>query len=172
MSRSRLPLALMIGCALGCATPTAPAPRTFGLEATLDHVHPDGLLRNPTFSQVVIARNVSELAFISGQTAIQMDGSVPGVGQLDLQIQAALANLDRALTAVGARKRDVVNLRVYVVDYDPADLEMIADELRFFFETDEMPASTYSGVNALYNPDLLFQVDAVVAVPASAAAAR
>jgi enamine deaminase RidA (YjgF/YER057c/UK114 family) len=66
------------------------------------------------YSQISIVEP-SRLAFISGQVAWRRDGS-PAPDTLAGQAEVVVANARAALAAVGASPKDLVMVRVYLVD--------------------------------------------------------
>jgi enamine deaminase RidA (YjgF/YER057c/UK114 family) len=108
-----------------------------------------------------------KLAFVSGQVALDSDGQVVGPGDLAAQTAQALRNLHRILGALGADWPDVVRFAWYVLD--ASSVQVIRD-VRDEFIRDSLgdkpnPASTLVQVSALFRPEFLVEVDAVVAVP-------
>jgi enamine deaminase RidA (YjgF/YER057c/UK114 family) len=107
------------------------------------------------------------LAFVSGQVALDSGGQVVGPGDLAAQTAQAMRNLHRILGALGADWPDVVRFAWYVLD--ASSVQVIRD-VRDEFIRDSLgdkpnPASTLVQVAALFRPELLVEVDAVVAVP-------
>ena len=114
------------------------------------------------YSQISIAEP-GRLAFLSGQVAWLPSGEeapkeVAGQGKI------AAANLAAALKELGASGQDIVMLRVYVVDATTEKFQQVQtslDELK----GSGMPSITTIGVQALYSPDILVEIEMVVRVP-------
>lgn len=123
----------------------------------------------PGFAHAVTV--TGQLAFVSGQVALDAAGKVVSPGDLRTQTRQALSNLGAILRALGADWADVVRFSWYVLD--ASDVQVIRDV------RDEMirptlggranPASTLVQVAALVRPEFLVEVDAVVALPGSQA---
>ncbi len=80
------------------------------------------------------------------------------------QAKIAAANLAAALKDLGASGQDIVMLRVYVVDATTEKFQQVQtalDELK----GDGMPSITTIGVQALYSPDILVEIEMMVRVP-------
>jgi 2-iminobutanoate/2-iminopropanoate deaminase len=102
-----------------------------------------------------------DLLFISGQVAWDAAGQVVGKGDPVRQAEQVFANLQCILDAHDAGFEDIVKVTVYVTDL--SWFEQLSDiRLRLFSQSP--PASVIVQVAALVHPDLLLEVDAVVAV--------
>ena len=110
------------------------------------------------FSQLVVASG-RQTVYISGQTAWDADKKLRA---LDLagQMRAALHNVQAAIEATGGTLADIVALRIYVVDYRPQYVPIIADALRAFFPSGQAPTSTWIGVQALALEEFLVEIEA------------
>ena len=121
-----------------------------------------------TFSQIVaVPAGPARTVFVSGQVAVDERQNLVGEGDLPAQAVRAFRNLETALTAAGATTADVVKLNVYVKDYDPAQAASIGDALRSVFGSDNLPASTWLGVQSLAKEGFLIEVDAIAVVERS-----
>jgi len=111
------------------------------------------------FSQVVIATG-RKLVFISGQTAWDSRKNIVGGDSVLEQARQAFRNLEKALEAAGGTLKDVVALRIYVVDYQAESGTAVGTALREFFSPENPPASTWIGVSALAVPEFLIEIEA------------
>jgi len=102
--------------------------------------------------------------YISDQVALDSTGTLVGGSDLRLQLGQALRNLSAVLLAGRALPADVVQLRVYVVDYRPADYAVVRDAVTAFTAGGRPPALTLIGVTALPAAGLRVAVDAVAHV--------
>ena len=130
----------------------------------LEHIQPEGLFRSERlgFTQVVAARP-GRLVFVAGQTACDRRGR-PSGGDIAAQAGVALENVGIALAAAGAGPADVTMLRIYIVGYTPAIAAEVGARVASFFAGVEPPASTWLGVQALFHPDFLIEIEAVAVV--------
>jgi enamine deaminase RidA (YjgF/YER057c/UK114 family) len=118
-----------------------------------------------SFSQiVVVSQDKFRTAYISGQVAVDDRQNLVGEGDLKVQAMRAFQNLDTALTAAGARTTDVVKLNIYVKNYQPADAVAVGEALRKYFPHQDLPASTWLGVQSLAQEGFLIEVDAIAVV--------
>lgn len=111
------------------------------------------------FAQVVYSQG-DRYIHCSGQTAWTKDGALVGGDDLGAQLEAALDNVRTALAEVGATPKDLVRVTIYVVDYQPEQVEVVTNAMSAFFDAEHLPACTLVGVQALAMPDFLVEVEA------------
>ena len=126
----------------------------------IEHIRPAGLANNPAYTQVVAA-TASRTVYVSGQVAMDADGTVVGVGDLAIQTEQVIRNLQIALEEAGATFEDVVKITTFVVDYQPEHRAVISEVRERFLPAGAPPASTLVGVSALALPDWLIEIEAV-----------
>jgi enamine deaminase RidA (YjgF/YER057c/UK114 family) len=122
--------------------------------------HPEGLLHNPAFSQVVAASGRRTI-YTAGQVSIDEHGALVGAGDLAAQTAQVMRNVGLALSAVGASYADIVKITTYVVNYKPEYRTVIGKARSPFFASGTPPASTLVGVAALALPEWLVEIEAV-----------
>jgi len=119
-----------------------------------------------SFTQVITVSPAatSRMVYVSGQVVVVQDQVL--IGGLDLAAQAmqAFQNLAAALAAGGATTADVVKMNIYVKDYKPEHAALVSEALRRFFPQQQLPTSTWLGVQALAKEEFLIEVDAVAIV--------
>jgi 2-iminobutanoate/2-iminopropanoate deaminase len=76
------------------------------------HINPDGLHKNPAFSQAVVAEG-GKTIYIGGQNGILSDGTMAG-DNLASQTEQAYKNIIEILKTVGASQENVVKQTIYV----------------------------------------------------------
>ena len=94
---------------------------------------------------------------MSGTTATAPDGSIVGLGDVGAQTVQTIANIRRALEAVGATLEDVVRTRIYVRDI--AQWEAIGRAHGEVFGAIR-PASAMVEVSGLVDPAMLVEIEA------------
>ncbi|MFL6501657.1 MAG: RidA family protein [Candidatus Udaeobacter sp.] len=126
-----------------------------------EYVNPDSLFPSLPhgFSQVVIASG-KKMVFISGQTAWDAQKNILGGNSVLEQARQAFRNLETAMEAAGGTLKDVVALRIYVVDYQAESGTAVGTALREFFSSHNPPASTWIGVTTLADPEFLIEIEA------------
>jgi enamine deaminase RidA (YjgF/YER057c/UK114 family) len=102
------------------------------------------------------------LVLLSGQTGADASGSLVD-GGLTAQVEQALVNVGLAVEAGGGTVADVLRLRFYVVGWDPSLLDdFMAGGGAAMARMPELAhaAVTVIGVQALFTPDILVEVEA------------
>ena len=125
------------------------------------YINPDSLFPSLPhgFSQLVMASG-RKMVFISGQTAWDTRKNIVGGDSVLEQARQAFRNLEKAMEAAGGTLKDVVALRIYVVDYQAESGTAVGTALREFFSAESPPASTWIGVSALAVPEFLIEIEA------------
>lgn len=109
-----------------------------------------------------ISLSGADLIFISGQVAQDSEGNTVGKGDIVLQTEQALKNLQNVLEASGASLADVVKVTVFLRNMEQRD---IVAEVRKRFFKDNLPASTLVEVSKLAHQDWLIEIEAVAVAP-------
>jgi len=114
-----------------------------------------------------VASSTGRLLLVSGQTGQDASGTV--AEGLAAQVERALLNVALAVEAAGGDVSHLVRLRFYVVGWDPSMIEaFMAGGGAAVAQLPGLPrtAVTVIGVQALFTPDLLVEVEAEAVVPA------
>lgn len=118
------------------------------------------------FSQISVVEQ-GRLAFLSGQIAAA-PGSQDTPKDIASQAKLATASLAAALDDLEASAQDIVMMCVYVVNATTEAFQQVLTALRELLG-DAMPSMTTIGVQALYTPEILVEIEMVVRLPAVAA---
>ena len=126
-----------------------------------EYVNPNSLFPSLPhgFSQVVIASG-RKMVFVSGQTAWDIQKNIVGGDSVLEQARQAFRNLEKAMESAGGTLKDVIALRIYVVDYQAESGTAVGIALREFFSAENPPAITWIGVSALADPEFLIEIEA------------
>lgn len=110
------------------------------------------------FSQTVIVKTGNyKTLYISGQIGSGTD--------LESQTIATFKNLEKQLHQANATFKDVVKMNTYIVNFQPEiDLPIFRKVRKEFLGTENYPASTLVGIQALGNRDWLIEIDAVAVI--------
>jgi enamine deaminase RidA (YjgF/YER057c/UK114 family) len=125
-----------------------------------EYINPNNLFPSLPhgFSQAVVASG-RKMVFISGQTAWDAQKNIVGGDNLLEQARQALRNVKAAIEAAGGSLKDVVALRIYIVNYRPENAAAVGSALKEFFPQTP-PASTWIGVSTLAVPEFLIEIEA------------
>jgi len=124
---------------------------------------PEGMFQPVPYHHVSIATG-SRQVHVAGQIARDADGNRIATDDLAGQVAQALRNTARGLAGAGATFSDVVRLRFFVTHWSPekmddfmAGFNGVVDELGI---PQPMPPVSLIGVDYLFEPDVLVEVEA------------
>lgn len=123
-------------------------------------------LAEAEYAYVSTVEPATRLVFTAGACPLDGNGRTVAPSDHAAQARQAMANLETALTAAGARLTDVVKTTVYVASAHQPDLVTAWQVVRDAFG-DHDPPSTLLGVAALGYSEQLVEVEAVAAVRAA-----
>ena len=129
----------------------------------VEKINPAGLHEPEGYTQVVVAQGTKRV-YIAGQIGVGTDHVVVGPAVAS-QTAKAFENLGVALEAAGASWEHVVKWTGYIVDLDEAKLGEFFAGIGQAAEQGLVPtAATLIGVQALYMPDLLVEIEAIAEI--------
>lgn len=126
-------------------------------------VNPPGMKPLGMYTQVTVAQGGS-IAFISGQVSVDANGKVVGAGDIQAQAVQVFENLKLALGGIGATFNDVIKFTIYIVGLTQERRKAVMDIRGRYISHKNPPAATMIGVDKLVEPELLVEIEAVVAV--------
>ncbi len=127
---------------------------------SIQRINPPELAPPQGYDHVVVATGTTRV-YVAGQTGIGPDGRVVG-DDLASQTAQALRNVGTALAAADAGWEHVVKMTVLIVGFEPSMAEGLFAGLGAAFG-DDIPttATTLHGVQSLFEPDFLVEIDVV-----------
>lgn len=135
------------------------------VDGRVELLNPEGLHRNPAFSNVAVVSGSVRTIYIGGQDAVDAEGNIVGIGDIAAQTEQVLRNLRTALTAAGAGPEHVVKWNVLIVEgQDFASGYAVFQ--RVWGVRPDPPVITAAVVKGLAHPDFLVEMDAIAVVPA------
>lgn len=126
-------------------------------------VNPPGLKPLGMYTQVAVAQGGS-VAFISGQVSVDASGKVVGAGDIEAQAVQVFENLKAALGSIGATFEDVIKFTIFIVGFSQERRKAVMDVRGRYISRTNPPAATMVGIDQLVEPELLLEIEAVVAV--------
>lgn len=134
---------------------------------TTQLLSPAGMLQGAPYHHVAVATGTTHV-HVAGQIGQPGDEPV-AADDLAAQVAQSLRNTALGLTAAGATFADVVRLTFYVTRWTPDKIEafmagvhLVADEIGLPLP---LPPSSLIGVDVLYTPDVLIEVEATAVLP-------
>ncbi|MEV4552443.1 RidA family protein [Nonomuraea wenchangensis] len=130
---------------------------------TVQYFTPEGMLQPTPYHHVAVGKGTTQV-HVSGQVARQADGTPVAPGDLAGQVAQALRNIALGLAGAGASFADVLRLTFYVTQWSPekigdfmAGVEAVAEQIGLQLP---MPPASLIGVEYLFEPDVLVEVEA------------
>jgi enamine deaminase RidA (YjgF/YER057c/UK114 family) len=128
---------------------------------------PEGMLQPTPYHHVAVGTG-SRHVHVSGQISRAGDGTPIAPGDLEGQVAHALRNTAIGLAGAGATFDDVLRLTFYVTRWAPekidafmAGVEQVAGEIGLRLP---LPPASLIGVDFLFEPDVLVEVEATALV--------
>jgi len=131
----------------------------------IELLSPDGLHKNPAYSQVAVVEGNYRTIYIGGQNAVDKDGNLVGKGDIEAQAKQVLQNLETAVKAGGGSFENIIKWNVYILQG-----QSVQKALKVFqgpmSKMKSPPLISGIFVAGLANPDFLLEMEAVAVVPA------
>ena len=131
---------------------------------SIERINPDELARPSGFAHAVKATGTVTV-HLAGQTALDRDGNVAGIGDFAAQAAQVFRNLATALQASGCSAANLVKLTVFLTDMN--NLGPYREARNTFFASVTPPAApavTLVEVSKLYGADFLIEIEGIAAV--------
>jgi enamine deaminase RidA (YjgF/YER057c/UK114 family) len=106
------------------------------------------------------AMRVGDIVYVSGQAAVDGDGSLVGADDFDVQAGQAFANVERVLLANGTTMNRVIKVTLFLTSMNDAP-KMLALRRQWF--APPYPAESMVEVSALHVPGAKIVIDVVAA---------
>ncbi|HWQ38009.1 MAG TPA: RidA family protein [Burkholderiales bacterium] len=126
-------------------------------------INPANVRRIGAFSHAAATQG-GVTVHVSGQIALDKDGSLVGKGDLRAQTQQVFENIRIILEEAGGSFNDVVKLTHYVVGLKPENRALITEVRNKYVNQANPPASTMIGIDALVMDGLLIEVEALAVI--------
>ena len=134
------------------------------MTANVQHLSPDGLHKNPAYSQAVVVTGNAKTIYVGGQNAVDSLGNVVGKGDIKAQTAQIMKNMETLLAAGGATLGHVIKWNVHIVAGQPLGPGFEAFQAAWG-DRPNPPIVTMAFVSGLASPDYLVEIDAIAVVP-------
>lgn len=126
--------------------------------------NPEGLHKNPAFTQMVTVSGPVRTICIGAQVPVNGEGVIIGKGDIRAQTEQILANIGACLQAANARPENLIQWRIYVAegqDMRPA----FEAGMQWWGDRPNPPLNTVMYVSGFWPADFLISIEAVAVVP-------
>jgi enamine deaminase RidA (YjgF/YER057c/UK114 family) len=120
-------------------------------------------IKPPGYTHVVVSTGEKTI-YLSGQVAFNEKGEVVGKGNIEAQTRQVFENIKICLKAAGADFKDVVKFTYFVKDFKSEYLGIIRNVRNSYINTEQPPASSLVGVQALFNPEVMIEIEAIAVI--------
>jgi enamine deaminase RidA (YjgF/YER057c/UK114 family) len=114
-------------------------------------------------NDVCMVVRANNTVYVRGQTAMDLDGKIVGVGDAAAQTENAMACAKVLLEEAGSKLEDVVKIVIYITDraYREPVYRVVGKWLKGVY-----PVSTGIIVQGLAKPEYLMEIDIIAEIPA------
>ena len=134
------------------------------MDTKIEHINPDGLFKNPAFSQIVTTHGNGKTIYIGGQNSVTVNREIVGKGNIQEQTEQTMQNVQTALTSCGATFENVVKLSIHIVQGQNV-YEAFQASQKFLSGLKNPPTISVLIVYGLANPNFLIEIDAIAFTP-------
>ena len=122
-------------------------------------INPTPWLQHFNMNHAIEVKGGERTLYLSGQTASAPDASALNPGDLVAQFKTAWDNLKAALAEADMQPAHVVRMNIYTTDI-ALFMENAGDICPIFAADGVLPVCTLLGISALYDPDLMVEIEA------------
>ena len=114
-------------------------------------------------NDVCMVVRANNTVYVRGQTAMDLDGKIIGVGDAAAQTENAMACAKVLLEEAGSKLEDVVKIVIYITDraYREPVYRVVGKWLKGVY-----PVSTGIIVQGLAKPEYMMEIDIIAEIPA------
>jgi enamine deaminase RidA (YjgF/YER057c/UK114 family) len=134
------------------------------MEGKMNHVNPDGLIKNPAFSQIITTEGNGKTIYIGGQNSVNNAREIIGKGDILMQTRQVMKNLEVALKSCDAGFKNLIKLNIHIAQgQDAYKAFQVSQE--FMGQIPNPLIITVLFVVGFVNPDFLIEIDAIAFLP-------
>ena len=131
---------------------------------TVQYINPEGLLKNPAFTQLAVVSGPAKTVYIGMQNAVDASRNIIGNGDIAAQTEQVLKNIQICLDAAGAKPEHIVQWNIYVAQGQPIQAAAAVGQ-RWWGNRPNPPLNTVVFVAGFSPPDFLVGIDVIAVVP-------
>lgn len=140
-------------------------PEEASLEGSVQFINPDGLPKNPAYTNVVVVSGSVKTIYIGAQGAFDAStGTIVGKGDIGAQTVQVLKNIQAALAGAGAKLEHIIKWTIYLTQGQPLQPAFEAG-MRAWGDRPNPPLNTVMYVSELVPSDCLVCIEAIAVVP-------
>ncbi|WP_110515092.1 RidA family protein [Herpetosiphon llansteffanensis] len=124
-------------------------------------LNPAGMPAANGYSHVAEVRG-GRTIYLAGQVALNVQGEVVGLNDLEAQTRQVFANLQAGLAAVGATFEHVVKLNYYLLDI--SQIAVVRTIRDLYVNVSQPPTSTAVEVRRFVRDEFLIEIDAIAVI--------
>lgn len=134
-------------------------------QGSVQYINPDGLPKNPGYTNVIVVTGPVKTIYIGAQGAFDpASRTIVGKGDIKAQTEHVLKNLEIALAASGAKPEHLIKWNIYIAQGQPIQSGFEAFQ-RWWGNRPNAPANTVVVVPELIPSDFLVAIEAIAVVP-------
>ena len=111
---------------------------------------------------LVTLQGDGQVVDLKGQVPLDAEGNIVGIGDMPVQVDKVLENIQAVLAALGGEMGDILSLTQHTTDIAAF---MTSGDVRARYFKESYPATTTVEVLALYHPDILAEIMAIAEIP-------
>jgi enamine deaminase RidA (YjgF/YER057c/UK114 family) len=135
------------------------------LEGSVQFINPDGLPKNPAYTNVVAVSGSVKTIYIGAQGAFDAStGTIVGKGDIGAQTVQVLKNIQAALAGAGAKLEHIIKWTIYLTQRQPLQPAFEAG-MHAWGDRPNPPLNTVMYVSELVPSDCLVCIEAIAVVP-------
>ncbi len=134
------------------------------ITGSVEYINPEGLPKNPAFTQVVVASGPVKTVYIGMQNAVDGARNIVGKGDIAAQTEQTLKNVQVCLEAAGAKPEHIVMWTIYIAQGQSIQVGAAAGQ-RWWGNRPNPPANSVVIVPEFAPPDFLVGIEAIAVVP-------
>ena len=119
----------------------------------MEQIRAQGVDEPGTYAQCIRA---GDILYLAGQTAVDADGQIVGLGNVEVQAEFIWHQIGHILRAAGADYPAIAKVTTYVLNMDDREVAM---RIRAKHLGDHLAASTLVAVSALARPEFLIEIE-------------